>query len=119
MSQGSVRVLLLGESERGFSFLRGQLERRGCRCWFARSTEETVAVLDQHSFQLIFGKVPPHEVDSILVRMGDSLRGVFCCHLVEDGCWWLPVVRHGQKCFGAYTCGIQETMMEILAEGLL
>jgi hypothetical protein len=24
----------------------------------------------------------------------------FYGHPVEEGCWWFPIVRHGQKCFG-------------------
>jgi hypothetical protein len=36
MHQGTLRVLVIGETENGSSPLRGQLESRGCLCWFAR-----------------------------------------------------------------------------------
>jgi hypothetical protein len=36
----------------------------------------------------------------------DLLEGstvtLFYFHAVEQGCWWLPALRHGEKCFGSY-----------------
>src|ERR1017187_6627951 len=48
MSQGTVRVLLLGETARASSHLLWHLERRGCYCWFATSAEQGVALFNKH-----------------------------------------------------------------------
>jgi hypothetical protein len=101
MSHGSVSVLLLGERESGLSYLRQQLENRGCSCWFARSTNEDLALFGRHCFQLIISTTPLNQANSLLTELGASACAVYYCYPVEDGCWWLPVARHGQKCFGA------------------
>jgi len=35
----------------------------------------------------------------------DLLEGsrvtLFYSHVVEQGCWWLPALRHGERCFGS------------------
>lgn len=101
MSNGCVSVLLLGESESRLFYLRQQLVSRGRRCSFARSTNEGVALFGRHCFQLILSTTPLHHADALLTELGDSAYTVFYCYPVEDGCWWLPVVRRGQICFGA------------------
>jgi hypothetical protein len=101
MNYGSVSVLLLGERESGLSYLRQQLENRGCRCWFAHSTKEGLALFGRHCFQLILSTTALHEANSLVTELGDSACTAYYCYPVEDGCWWLPVARHGQKCFGA------------------
>lgn len=101
MNYGSVSVVLLGERESDLSYLRQQLENRGCRCWFARSTNEGLALFGRHCFQLILSTTPLYQANSPLTELGDSTCTVYYSHPVEDSCWWLLVARHGQKCFGA------------------
>jgi hypothetical protein len=101
MNQGTIRVLLIGETKNGSSYLGGQLESRGCRCWFARSTVEGVALLAQQSFHLILSTAPLHRGDPLLAELGDAKCTVFYSYPVEDGCWWVPVLHGGQKCLGA------------------
>lgn len=120
MNHGTVSVLLLGERESGLSYLRQQLENRGCRCWFARSSKEGLALFGRHCFQLILSTTSPHETNSLLSELGDSACTVYSCYPVEDGCWWLPMARHGQNCFGApglrpseFVAGLDEMLREI------
>lgn len=101
MDRNGVSVLLLGERESGLSYLRRQLENRGCRCWFARSTNEGLALFGRHCFQLILSTTPVHQANSLLTELGDSACTAYYSYPVEDSRWWLPVARHGQKCFGA------------------
>ena len=101
MSEEGVKVLLLGESEKGWSYLAQRLEQRGCHCWFAKSTEEALALFDQHKFQLVLSTKPLRLTNAIVARLGETNCSVFYCCPVENGCWWLPVVTHGKECLGA------------------
>ncbi|HVB55360.1 MAG TPA: hypothetical protein VNE63_02875 [Candidatus Acidoferrales bacterium] len=38
---------------------------------------------------------------SLIFLLDRSNITLFYFHAVEDGCWWLPALRHGQKCFGS------------------
>ncbi len=101
MNQACVKVLLLGESAEGSSYLLRRLEQRGCRCWFATSTEEALALFERHAFHLILSTSPLHQKNPLIDAVGGANCRVFSCYPVEDGCWWLPLVHHGQKCLGA------------------
>jgi hypothetical protein len=113
MNQSTVRVLLIGESENGSSYLRGQLESRGCSCWFAQATEKSVASFAPYSFHLILSTTPLHQFNRLLTELGGSNCTVFYSCPVEDGCWWLPVVRRGQKCLGAPALRPSEFIREL------
>ena len=101
MSQEAVRVLLLGECARGFSNLLWHLGQRGCRRWFAASAEEAVALFHEYKFHLILSTSPVHQATQMVSLLGRSNCSVFYAYPVEQGCWWLPLMNRGQKCFGA------------------
>ncbi len=101
MSQAAVRVLLLGECARGSSHLLWHLEQRGCHCWFAASAEEAFALFHQYKFHLILSTSPVHQATQMVSLLGRSNCSVFYAYPVEQGCWWLPLMNSGQKCFGA------------------
>ena len=101
MSQEAVRVLLLGECARGSSNLLWHLGQRGCRCWFAASAEEAVALFHEYKFHLILSTSPVHQATQMVSLLGRSNCSVFYAYPVEQGCWWLPLMNRGQKCFGA------------------
>jgi hypothetical protein len=125
MNQGSVKVLLLGESEIGSSFLLRRLEQRGCRCWYARSAEEGFALFDRHGFHLILSTSPLRKANPLLALLGESNCTVYYCYPVEDSCWWLPLMHHGQKCLGApalrpseFVDALDQMVREIQLEGM-
>jgi hypothetical protein len=101
MSQAAVRVLLLGESAKASSHLLWHMEKRGCRCWFATSAEQGVALFNKHRFHLILSTNPVRQATRLISLLGQSNCSVFCAHPVENGCWWLPVMNAGQECLGA------------------
>jgi hypothetical protein len=101
MSQEAVRVLLLRECARGSSHLLWHLGQRGCHCCFAASAEEAVALFQQYKFHLIFSASPVHQATRMVSLLGRSNCSVLCAYSVERGCWWLPLMNGGQKCFGA------------------
>jgi hypothetical protein len=101
MNQESVRVLLLGECAKGSSHLLWHLEQRGCHCSFAASAEEAVALFHQCKVHLILSTSPVHQATKIVSLLGRFNCSVFYAYPVEQGCWWLPLMNSGQKCFGA------------------
>src|ERR1700682_4631932 len=101
MSRPGATVLLLGESPRETSYLLCHLERLGCDCVFATSSEEAIALIDRHAFHLILSTKPLHEADPLVAALSESDCTVFFSYPAEDGCWWLPLMRQGQKCLGA------------------
>jgi hypothetical protein len=92
---------LLGEGAQGLSYLFRRLEQLGCDCVFATSPEGAVTLIGRQHFHLILSTRPLHEIDPLLPLLSESDCTVFCSYPVQDGCWWLPFVRHGQKCLGA------------------
>lgn len=120
MSQEAVRVLLLGESAKISSHLLLHLEQRGCHCWFATSAEQGIALFNKYKFHLILGTSPMHQATRMISLLGRSSCSVFYAHAVEDGCWWLPLMKDGQKCLGApavrpgeFVCVLDQTLKEI------
>jgi len=100
MNSDCVKVLLLGESAKGSSYLLHRLRNWGCDCSVATSAAEARALVNDHTFQLILSTLPLRRLDPLLDLLGESDCTVFFTCPVEDGCWWVPLLRHGQKCLG-------------------
>jgi len=100
MDYSFAKVLLLGEAPSGSSYLRLQLENRGCHCWFAHSTEEAAGLYQEHTFDLILSTQPLSRFDAVLPMLGNTSCKIFHCRPVEDSCWWLPIAPEGQKSAG-------------------
>ena len=98
-----LNVLLVGESVLGASFLVNRLWQRGCRCEFATSYEQLRTLLNDHDIYLVL--CPTRLSGRNLLPLIDLLEGsnvsLFYAQSVEDGCWWLPALRQGRKCFGS------------------
>lgn len=99
----AINVLLIGESARSFSHIVERLERYGCRCRFADSYEEARRLLSAQDFELVLSVIPPREnaISSLANLLVGTRASVYYAQPVEDGCWWLPALRFGQRCFGA------------------
>jgi len=95
-----VKVLLLGANPSGSSYLRLQLENRGCHCWFAHSTTEAAALYQEQTFDLILSTQPLSRFDAVLPMLENAGCRIFHCRPVEDSCWWLPIAPVGQKAAG-------------------
>jgi hypothetical protein len=98
----SVDVLLIGESVGSFSHIVERLEKSGCRCRFANSYEEAQQLLADETFELVLSVIAPHanSISSLADRLVGTHASVYYAQPVEDGCWWLPALRLGQRCFG-------------------
>ena len=100
MEQEAIRVLLIRETEHGCSNLRRKLESRGCHCRFGSSFLEAAELFGKNSFHLVISTIPFHQYDQLLIKLSELPSTVFQCCQVEDGYWWLPLVRHGEECLG-------------------
>jgi len=97
------RVLLIGESAQGCSLLSKRMEKRGCECNFVSSCLEALLRLDSQAFDLVLGPMRLRDgtLYSIIGFLEGSATTVFYSYAVEDGCWWLPALRRGQRCLGS------------------
>ena len=121
---GPLKVLLVGESVQGSSFLLNRLWQQGCRCEFAATYEEIRALLRAKDIYLV---LCPTRLDGRnLLPLIDLLEGsnvsLFYSASGEQGCWWLPALRHGDRCFGS--CAVRPSefisvLDELIAAGRL
>lgn len=100
MDDRIVKVLLVGRSEGTLAHVSRYLEESGCECKFVSSYADGLKLLAETSFDLVLCTGQPG-IRTVVSSVVGSPASVFCAHAVEDGCWWLPVVRHGTECWGA------------------
>jgi DNA-binding NtrC family response regulator len=97
------RALLIAEGLQTPSCLARRLEGQGCSCSFARSYREACSSLGNQDFDLVLSPLRLRGVT--LFPLVDLLEAskvtLFYSYPVEQGCWWLPALRRGQKCFGS------------------
>lgn len=98
-----VDVLLIGESVRSFSHIVQRLEKDGCHCRFTNSYDEARRLLSEEGFDLVLSVIPPrgNAISSIANFLVGTHTSIYYAQPVEDGCWWLPALRFGERCFGA------------------
>jgi hypothetical protein len=98
-----VKVLLLGESIQGWSYLANRLRERGCECEVATSFDAACSLLEAEQYSVVLSPTRLH--NKSLLPLMDLLEGsdvsLFYAEPVEDGSWWLPALRRGFKCFGS------------------
>jgi hypothetical protein len=97
-----VRVLLVGESPDVFSSCRRRLEASGCHCQFAECRREVWDVLEQRQFDIVLSvhKGGGASTESLGTLLSGSRSTLFYALPVERGCWWVPILRAGEECFG-------------------
>ena len=60
-------------------------------------------MLDDHEFDLVLGpiRLNTNSLYPLIGQLDGSRTTLFFSQAVENGCWWLPALRHGLNCFGA------------------
>ena len=102
MDTGTVRVLLVGESEGQFSPLVAHLRACGCECQVVSSPLNGAGlVLSGASFDLVLCSVEMRDCQGLIAAVLGSSTDLFRYLPVEDGCWWVPTVHQGTLCAGA------------------
>jgi len=98
MERGGVNVLLIGESERGCWQLARRLEERGCRWWFASTTDDVRSLLEERPFHLVLSTCPVARGSAIMELLQGSPCNVFYSYPIEDSCLWLQAAYQGRAC---------------------
>jgi hypothetical protein len=102
MKRRKSNVFLIGESVQGSS-LAASMDRREFECSFATSCGDAFLSLRNREFDLVLS--PTRLRDGTLYPIMGLLEGsgatLFYSYPVERGCWWLPALQRGEKCFGS------------------
>jgi hypothetical protein len=115
-----VKVLLAGDSQQVFSLSRRRLERKGCQCHFATSQRELEQLLNRTEFDIVLTmhRIKGRGARSLGALLLGSRTTLFYALPVEVGCLWVPVLRIGAECVGAYALRPSEfsTVLDELVE---
>ena len=116
-----VNVLLIGQSPHLLSFCRSPLEKAGCQCYFAQSHQEMRKVFRHTSVHIVVSLNAQQNLSELMAQLAGSSVTVFHRLPVEEGCWWLPVLRNGKHCLGTpafrpseFTCVFAEVVKSII-----
>jgi len=94
-----VSVLLVGESLHLFSTFR-RLEKLGCQCHFAESHREVSELLSHTKLDIVLSMYTHQRLSEMMALLAGSRVTMFHMLPVEEGCWWLPILRNGEHCLG-------------------
>lgn len=96
-------ALIIGEDGTRVPHLVQYLQSLGCRCQFAACFEDACRLISGERFDLVFSPVrrQPGTISSLMEALTGSGASLFCSYAVKDGCWWLPVIHHGEPCLGS------------------
>ena len=111
-----INVLVVGESLRLFSSLR-RLERLGCECHFAESHREVSALLSHTKLDIVLSLYTHERLSQMMALLADLRVSMFYMLPIEEGCWWLPVLRNGENCLGTpaiHTTEFTYVLIEII-----
>ena len=97
-----VRVLLVGEEPREFFLSRQLFERSDCQCHFAKSEREIAEMLIATEFDIVLSthRIAGGSIHQLVALLSGSRASMFYSLRVEEGYWWLPVLRLGKECLG-------------------
>jgi hypothetical protein len=94
-----INVLVVGDSPRLFSPFR-RLEKLGCECHFAESYREVSVLLSHTKLDIVLSLYTHQRLSQMLALLAGLRVSMFYMLPVEEGCWWLPVLRNGENCLG-------------------
>lgn len=102
MGRGKLRALIVTENPQGSSYLTERLRKADFECEFARSCQEAHSITKTKEFDLVLSATRLRDggAFSLLESLEGSGTTLFFYHPVEEGCWWLPGLRRGKRCFG-------------------
>jgi hypothetical protein len=97
-----IRVLLVGEEPREFFLSRQLFERSDCQCHFAKSEREIAELLIATEFDIVLStpRISGGSIHQLVALLSGSRASMFYSLRVEEGYWWLPVLRLGKECLG-------------------
>ena len=95
-------VLLVGRNGSWGTSVLKSLEKFGSELFFVAPQTVTSEYVRRGSYNLILldSTVPPEQRRKLASELIGSEASIFYTFPVENGCWWLPTLRHGQDCHG-------------------
>ena len=111
-----INVLVVGESPCLFSSFR-RLERLGCECHFAESHREVSALLSHTKLDIVLSLYTHERLSQMMALLAGLRVSMFYMLPIEEGCWWLPVLRNGENCLGTpaiHTTEFTYVLIEII-----
>jgi hypothetical protein len=97
----TVNVLLIGESRYSLWLCRPFLAKVGCECHFADSRQEIVHILGRAKLDIVLSLNTQQSLAELTTLLAGACSSMFYRLPAEEGCWWLPVLRNGERCLGA------------------
>jgi hypothetical protein len=96
-------VLLVGRNGSWGTTVLKSLTKFSSKTSFVAQDAVTSKTVTQGGFDLVLldSTVSPEQRRQITSELVGSGTSVFYTFPVENGCWWLPVLRRGQDCHGA------------------
>jgi hypothetical protein len=97
------RALLIGETAQGASHLASGFQELELVCSWVSSYERARSCLSAKAFSIVLSPVRLCGASGLpLIDLLEGSRAtLFYSYPVEHGCWWLPALRHGGRCFGS------------------
>ena len=95
-------VLLVGRNGSWGKLVLKSLEKFGAELSFAPPQTVTPEHARKGAFNIILldSTVLPEQRRQLASELAGSSISIFYSFPVENGCWWLPTLRHGQGCHG-------------------
>lgn len=99
----TVKALLIAENPNGASYLAKRLLKHGCDCEFVTSLADARSRIEARDYDLVLSATRLRDGGAfpLMNRLEGSGATLFYFFPVEEGCWWLPALRFGTRCFGS------------------
>jgi hypothetical protein len=94
------------------------LEKLGCECYFARTCKDISELLNNIELHIVLSLNTSENLADMMLLLGSRCLSMFHLIPVQNGCWWLPVLRNGEDCLGRSAINTEE-FTHILAEMVL
>ncbi len=97
-----VNILMVGPRWQELEMFRHLAGRTDRRCYFAESGQELADLPNLREMDVIFDaiKSPGTSISRLIELLSGSRTSAFYSLRVEEGYWWVPVVRFGTNCLG-------------------
>jgi hypothetical protein len=94
---------LVGRSGSWGTSVLKSLEKLQSEISYATPHEVTSEYVKRGGYNVILldSTVPSEQRKQLSFELVGSGASIFYTFPVENGCWWLPALRHGQNCHGA------------------
>jgi len=96
-------VLLVGRNGSWGTMMLKSIQKFECELSLVTPQAVTANFVRDHAFSLVLldSTVPPNQRRQLASELIGSEASIFYTFPVENGCWWLPALRHGRDCHGA------------------